>query len=254
VSKWLRYKEEEKVSGETNRLNDYLREQINQTVKNYLSWLRAKIEPIIVTEEDREDLIRAAYGDDVRDLQLRLYALAPDAVETSYGTSLRFRMERENETDAPIARTVTLSHGDRRPSYDLPRNNLLNPAIYPGMLEWLQACHAMDVMIAKDCNFVHTLCEQLGTYGQLLRLWPDFIQYLPGKERLEVARNQKKRSAVQAEYEFAMGKKLTRWDVQDRLHRINTRLAEGALLKSVINEQREKNQQTEEYRAELWPA
>jgi len=230
------------------RLNDYLRNDCRDVVRNLLSWRMATIEPPF-TDDDHEQLLRTFWGDDVRDAQLRLHALNHEAVNMGSHTRLHFRVNDKRygvllqfEKHKPVIE----GYDHRKVQYD--------PALWPGMTDWLQECISMMDRHGKDIYAVAKTVEALGTYGQLLRMWPDFVQYLPGADRLAIARTQVRRSPLPSEFPFSSeGRKtLSRFELQEKLHDVTTRLAEGALLKSIYKDaDGQMNKMT--YTPKAWP-
>jgi hypothetical protein len=232
----------------STRLDVSSKDRLKTRVGSALSWRRSQL-PFPLDKEQVEEIVTALYGPEVRQLQLRLAELAPMSLEWASGVKMNVSgnvfvvPHQTHENGTPVVET-----GWKRPPDVLPHDS----PHYGTLLTWIQGARDIDREIHNAASIVHSIIDTLGTYGQMLRLWPGVAQWLPDRGKLATSAQQTRRSSLPTDYQVSLRtdsgstlrKVLKLWEVKAELEKIDTLLAVCLMARAATGEQTEGNYYT----------
>jgi len=224
------------------RLDQASKDAIITRVQRVLSFRRATLK-FPLDKEQVEDIAAFLYGHDARMLMMQLADLCPDVInwESGIGVMVSGRafiiphQTHDQGTPAPCR-----GYGRR-----MTRLEEVTPDTphYTDLMDWVQDARRLDCEIMNLQSIVSAVVNQLGTYGQVLRLWPNVHEWLPNRDKLRNSAQQQRRSSLPTEFRVTLREHLGTpsavytlklWEMKDKLIDVDTKLAMALMTKAAM--------------------
>lgn len=239
------------------RLDQNSKDTIITRVQRVLSFRRATL-PFPLDREQVEDLATHVFGRDARMLMMQLADMCPDAVNWEAGIIVVVE-----DATLSIPHYTHESRGTPAPARGYGRRHKPSERLLPGMpyyqelVDWTNAARRLDCETSNLQSVVGAVVNQLGTYGQVLRLWPNVHEWLPNRDKLRNSAQQQRRSSLPTEFRVTLCERpgapsvtcaLKLWEMKDKLIDVDTKLAMALMTKAATG----KTGDNDMYSAPVW--
>lgn len=213
----------------STRLDTTSKEKLVQRIATVMSWRRAQLQ-FPLGKDEFESVVEAMYGTEVRALQLRLAELAPSAILWRNRVKMTIGHKQLDLPHATHERgTPVIETGYAQPGPTLP----LDAPHYETLVAWMHMAADIDRELSNAFAIVDGMVKELGTYGQVLRMWPGVAEWLPDRGKLSASANQTRRSALPAKFKVHLlsesrtrvARELRVWEMKAELEHIDMLLA-----------------------------
>lgn len=239
------------------RLDQTSRDAISTRVSRVLTFRRATL-PFPLDREQVEDLATHVFGRDARMLMMQLADMCPDAVNWEAGIIVVVK-----DATLSIPHYTHESRGTPAPARGYGRRHKPSEELLPGMpyyqelVDWINDARRIDWETWNIQSVVSAVLSQLGTYGQVSRLWPNVCQWLPNRDKLRTSAQQTRRSSLPTEFRVgwrdspnmaSVTRTLKLWEMKDKLIDVDTKLAMALMTKAAMG----KTGDDDVYPAPVW--
>lgn len=224
------------------RLDQNSKDTIIVRVQRVLSFRRATLK-FPLDKEQVEDIAAFLYTPNARMLMMQLADVCPDVVNWESGIAVTVsghsfvipHHTHDQGTPAPCRGYGRRQMRLEEVTPDTPH--------YTDLMDWVQDARRLDCETSNLQSIVSAVVNQLGTYGQVLRLWPNVHEWLPNRDKLRNSAQQQRRSSLPADFRVTLREHpgtpsavctLKLWEMKDKLIDVDTKLAMALMTKAAM--------------------